>query len=247
MEAAQKYLIQLADTALIQSHRLQETIGRAPELEIEMALANIGLDLLGQCRYLYQTIGKELSMTEDQIAMGRDAWDIYNPLIAEQPNGDFAMTVAKNFYLTTYTHEVYSQLLESTDQNLQAFARKSLKEIKYHREYFNQWVIRLGDGTQISHDRMQSAIDHFWDFTGELFTATSAESQLDQKMFPIDLEQARKIWNQNVNEVMDIATLQIPKGTWSQMGGKEGRHSEHLGFILTELRYMQMAYPDMKW
>ncbi len=247
MNPSTQYLLQLADTAQIQSHRLQETIGHAPELEIEMALANIGLDLLGQCRYLYQRIARETDSQEDTVALGRDSWDMYNVLLAEQPNGDFAQIVAKNFYLSHYTYLLYQQLEKSTDRELQAFAQKSLTEMSYHIEYFDRWVIRLGDGTEHSHQLMQAAISELWDYVGEFSTQVDYEDALDTQIYPIDLADLGRVFGQKISQILDTATLSLPQKEWSQQGGKIGKHSEHLGYILAETRYMQLNYPGMEW
>ncbi len=247
MDASQKYKLQLADTAQIQSHRLQQTVGNAPELEIEMALCNVGLDLLGQCRYLYQMIGEQTKQSEDQIAMGRDEREMYNLLIAELPNEDFAQIVAKNFLLSHYSYLVYQALQKSTSLTLKAIADKSLTELEYHIEYFDNWVIRLGDGTDYSKEKMQSAIDRLWEYTGEFFIPSEYEKDLDKTQYPIDLLAIKKAWNEVVSQTLKTATLQTPEEGWAQTGGKSGVHSEHMAYILTETRYMQSSYPDMQW
>ncbi len=247
MDFNTQYLIHLADTAQIQSHRLQETVGKAPELEIEMALCNIGLDLLGQCRFLYQRIANELNSTEDTVALGRDSWDMKNLLLTEVPNENFAQIVAKNFFLTHFTYLLYQQLRHSSDIQIQAFATKSVKELAYHIEYFDNWIIRLGDGTDFSHDLMQNAIRECWDYIGEFFTPVEYEEKLDANIFPLHLEDISNAFFAKIEKVIEDATLEKPEGKWSQQGGKTGKHSEHLGYILAETRYMQLTYPDMKW
>ncbi len=248
MTAKQKFLLQLADTAFIQSHRLQETVGHAPKLEIEMALCNMGLDLLGQSRFLYQMVAKEIDgATEDSLAFGRDSWDVYNLLLAEMPNEDFDSVVAKNYYLAQFTKLLYKQLAKSTALDLVAFAQKSLKELQYHVEYFSGWVIRLGDGTELSQEKMQKSIDMYWDYIGEFFTPVDYETKLDSMEFPIDFDTLKSEWNQEVKAVLAEAKLTLPEGTWSQQGGKDGQHTEHHGNILAQTQFLQKSYPDMQW
>ena len=248
LQSKHRFLIQLADNSLIQSHRLQETLGKAPELEIDMALGNIGLDLLGQCRFLYSTIASSIgNMSEDTLAFTRDSWDMYNVLLVEQENGNFADIIAKNFYISHYTRLLYSQLSQSSVEDIHAFATKSLKELQYHVEYFDQWVIRLGDGTEESAQKMQDAILRFWDFTSELFEPAEYEFDLDPTEFPIEYNTLRAEWMHEIESVLHEATLQVPTTTWGHRGGKNGVHSEKLGFILGEMQYMQKSYPNMEW
>ncbi len=192
-------------------------------------------------------IGKTTDQSEDQVAMGRDERQMYNLLISELPNGDFAYTVAKNFFLSHCNYLIYKALRSSTDLSLKSIADKNLTELSYHLEYFDQWVIRLGDGTELSHDKMQAAIDELWDYTGEFYTPVDYEQELDKKEFPINLDTIKADWTQSVDAVLSEATLTRPGSDWSQKGGKTGVHTEHMGYILGELRYMQLSYPDLKW
>ncbi len=248
MNPNQKFLIQLADTAFIQSHRLQETVGNMPKLEIEMALCNMGLDLLGQSRFLYQIVAKELDNTnEDTLALQRDSWDIYNLLMAELPNKEFDSIIAKNYFLAQFTLLLYRQVEKSTALEIKSYAQKSLKELQYHLEYFSGWLIRLGDGTEYSHERMQNSVNHYWDYVGEFFTPVDYEANLDADMLPINLKEVEKLWHAEVDSVLAKATLKKPEGKWSQQSGKIGKHTEHHGFILAETQYVQRAYPKMEW
>lgn len=266
------YTLQLADNALIYGHRLSEWCGHGPVLEQDIALTNISLDYLGQARSLYQhaanmfnsldeadkknifssvpleeKINNGLAFTEDDLAYLRDGWDFRNVILAEQPNGDWAMTVARAFFFDTYSYLYHTALQKSKDLQLAAVAEKSLKEVTYHKRWSSEWVIRLGDGTEESHDKIQNAINHLWAYTGEMFTNSAAEQALIEESIAVDNKQLQQAWLQQVTAILEEATLTIPENAWMHDGGKSGRHSEHLGYILTELQFMQRAYPGMEW
>jgi len=260
------FLLQFADNALIIGHRLSEWCGHGPVLEQDIALTNIALDHLGQARNFYQYAaslinelpqearntlftsaafaGKENIFTEDDLAYLRDAWDFKNVLLTERPNVDWAYTIARSFFYDHFNYQIYTLLsLQSTDDNIKAVAQKSLKEVTYHKRWSSEWVIRLGDGTAESHDRIQNAINDLWSFTGELFELISLEDDLD-----LDMKQMKNNWQTEISAILKEATLKIPSlEEWMQSGGKNGVHSEHLGFILAEMQYMQRAYPGMEW
>lgn len=264
-----QYTLQLADNALINGHRLSEWCGHGPVLEQDIALSNIALDHLGAARSLYQYAAQQFNtmdaaaqqdffsspliqqvnadLDEDDMAYLRDAWDFRNALIAEQPNHDWAYTIARSFYLDTFNYFLYKELLQSKDETLAAVAEKSLKEATYHLRWSSEWVIRLGDGTQESHERMQEALNEYWVYTGELMTATAADTAMLEAGIGADLARVKESWMQRVAKVAADATLTLPEDGWMQSGGKEGRHSEHMGFMLAELQFMQRAYPNMEW
>ena len=248
------YTLHLADSSLIMGHRLSEWTGHGPMLEQDIAISNIALDLIGQARNFYQYAAeiinsnneKEKRVTEDDLAYLRDTGDFKNLLITELPNDDWAKTVGKIFFFSTWQFYFYQKLIHSTDRQLSAIAEKALKEVTYHVKWSSEWVIRLGDGTEESHNRMLKAIDELWKYTGELFSSTSYE-QVASDGSGVDISRLREAWMNKVKEVFSEATLTIPGKTLMQTGGKEGKHSEHLGNILPELQYMQRTYPGCDW
>lgn len=245
----QQYLLHLADNALILGHRLSEWCGHGPALEIDMAMTNISLDLIGQARNLYEYAAKleGQGKTEDDLAYLRDAADFRNVLLVEQPNGDFAHTIARHFLYDSYNYYFQQKLCESSDKQLAAIAEKSLKEVAYHLRWTSEWVIRLGDGTSESKERMQTAINDLWSFRGELLTPAPYENEAVAAGYGVDLEGIKKDVETRIFEVLDQATLLRPEDGWMQSGGKIGRHSEHLGFILAEMQFLQRAYPNSAW
>ncbi len=243
------YNLQLADNALIIGHRLSEWIGHAPQLEIEMALANQGLDFIGQARSLYQYAAEVEGKghTEDDLAYHRDVWDFKNILLLELPKGDFAETLARALYYSLFMELFYRELQKSTNSQLAAIAEKSLKEMSYHARYSSEWTIRLGDGTAESQKNMQRGIEEMWPFTGEMFVPAPYEQVLIQAGVAVDVAALHAAWTQRLKEVLEEATLDMPADCWMQEGGKTGRHSEHLGFLLAEMQFMQRAYPGATW
>ncbi|MCB0518377.1 MAG: phenylacetate-CoA oxygenase subunit PaaC [Lewinellaceae bacterium] len=243
------YLLQLGDNALILGHRLGEWCGHAPELEIDMALTNIALDLTGQARSLYQHAAEieGKGRTEDDIAYLRDAWEFKNVLLAEQPNGDFAHTIARQFFYDTFNFFLHRELVGSRDEWLAGFAAKSLKEITYHLRFSSEWVLRLGDGTDTSHEKMQAAVEELWMYTGELKIPSKTDQEMAANGVGPDLNLLKASFDEKVADVLQKANLQMPSTTWMQGGGKDGVHSEHLGFILADMQYLQRAYPGQEW
>ncbi|HEU5164542.1 MAG TPA: 1,2-phenylacetyl-CoA epoxidase subunit PaaC [Chitinophagaceae bacterium] len=243
------YTLHLADNSLILGQRNSEWCGHGPVLEQDIAITNISLDLIGQARNFYQyaaiLIGNDA--TEDSLAYLRKEKEFKNCLLVEQPNGDWAQTTLRQFFFSQYQHLLFEQLQNSKDEQLAAIAEKSLKEVTYHLRWSSEWVIRLGDGTQESNGRMRKAIDELWRYTGELFEAVDFESQGASDGTGVDVSKSKQEWVNKVKEVFSEATLAIPEKTFMQTGGKEGRHTEHLGFILTELQYMQRTYPGCEW
>jgi len=266
------YTLYLADNASVMSHRLGEWCGHGPILEQDIALTNISLDDIGQARSFYQYAAEQVNhipaaektnlfsdmvlnnkiasgeaIDEDDLAYLRDAGDYSNILLVEQPNKDWAYTVARSFFYDTFAHLFYTALLQSKDETLKAIAEKSLKEVNYHMRWSSEWVIRLGDGTAESHDRMQTAINDLWMYTGEMFKMTETDSAMLTTGIGVDLQTLKQPWHEHISAMLKEATLNMPADTWMQEGGKEGRHSEHLGYILAEMQFVQRTYPGLEW
>jgi ring-1,2-phenylacetyl-CoA epoxidase subunit PaaC len=243
------YTLRRADDALILGHRLSEWCGHAPMLEEDMALANIGLDLIGQARSLYGYVAELRAdgSDEDQLAYLRDAPAYRNLLLAELPKGDFAQTLLRQFLFSAFADPFWRATLASGDPTLAAIAGKSEKESAYHLRHTAEWVIRLGDGTEESHARAQEALDLLWPYTGEMFEADAAERELMAAGLAADPEPLREVWSRTVDQVLREATLTRPVGGWMQSGGRHGRHSEHLGHLLAEMQVLQRSYPGAKW
>jgi ring-1,2-phenylacetyl-CoA epoxidase subunit PaaC len=242
------YTLRRADDALILGHRLSEWCGHAPMLEEDMALANMGLDLLGQARELYSYAAKVEGSgnDEDRFAYLRDVRQYRNLLLLEQPNGDFARTMVRQFFYAAFADLYWRAMMKSSDATLAAIAAKSEKESAYHLRHSSEWMVRLGDGTEESHARVQVAIDDLWAFTGEMFGADSERALIDAGI-AIDAATLRAQWLKTVLSVVDEATLVLPKSDWMQQGGRSGRHSEHLGHLLSELQSMQRTFPGVTW
>jgi ring-1,2-phenylacetyl-CoA epoxidase subunit PaaC len=256
MDTLYNYTLHLADNALILAQRNSEWCGHGPILEQDIAITNISLDLIGQSRSLYQyaaeLINASDSTSEDTLAYLRDVREFKNCLLVEQPNGDWAQTILRQFFFSTYQFLLYQQLQRSNDAMLAAIAEKSLKEVTYHVRWSSECVILLGDGTAESHQRLENALDELWMFTGELFVPAVYELEAVTAGFGVDTSLLKAAWEERINEVFAAATLPDVKangreGAWMQMGGKEGVHTEHLGYILAELQYMQRAYPGAEW
>lgn len=248
-QALVDYLLYLADNALIAGHRNSEWCGHGPVLEQDIAITNISLDLLGQARNFYQYAAalKGDGSTEDSLAYLRDVRDFKNCLLVEQPNGDWAKTMLRQFFLSVFQYYAYTSMQESADRQVAAIAAKSLMEVTYHRRWSSEWVIRLGDGTDESHQRMLHALDELWMYTGELFMPASFEIETQASRAGIDVTAIRPQWEQEVKQIFTLATLPYPTERFMHYGGKEGRHSEHLGYILAELQFLQRAYPNSEW
>lgn len=248
--ANQDYILHLADTNLILAQRICEWCGHGPILEQDIALSNIGLDLLGQTRSLYQYAAQTLAdgRSEDDLAFLRSEREFKNLLLVEQPNGDFGYTVMRQFLYETYQLLLLDFLQNGKDKQLAAIAEKSLIETKYHYKWSAEWVIRLGDGTDESHSRIQQSLNDVWTFTGEMFIPTDYENNLIVEGFLPDYETLKSDWIKKVKSVLDEATLTMPDNTmWMQTGGKKGVHSEYLGYILPEMQYLQRQYPGQTW
>lgn len=244
-----EYVLRMGDNSLILGQRLSEWCGHGPVLEQDIAITNIALDLIGQARSLLDHAGKieGKERSEDDLAFLRDAWDFRNVLLVEQPNGDWAHTIVRQFLFDVYHYFFYDSITQSSDEQLAAIAKKSLKEITYHLRFSSEWMIRLGDGTELSHEKMQTALDTLWPYHGELFEMNEVDEFMIESGVGADLKQLKPHYEERVAAVLREATLQAPEGEWMQSGGKEGRHTEHLGYILAELQFLQRAYPGAKW
>ena len=248
-EAHRAYLLRHADSALVLGQRLSEWCGHAPELEEDLALANIALDLIGQARLLLSYAGEKYDppRSENELAFLRDGTDFHNVLLVEQPNDDFGVTIARQFLFDAWQIELMRGLMASSDRRLAEIAAKSIKEVSYHLRHSTQWLLRLGDGTQESHQRVQDAVDNLWRFTGELFSMDELDERAVAAGIGVDLNTLREPWQARVAEVLETATLTLPVNDWMASGGKQGEHSEHLGYVLAEMQFMQRAYPGAQW
>lgn len=244
-----EYIIRLGDDSLILGHRLSEWCGHGPVLEQDIAMTNIALDLVGQARSFLQYAGEVegKGRDEDDLAYLRREQEYKNVLLVERPNIDFAYTVVRQLFFSTYSYFFYQKLKNSTDSQLAAIAEKSLKEVTYHLRWSSEWTIRLGDGTAVSHEKIQTALDDLWEWSGELFEMNKVDDEMIKQGIGVDLKQVKELWDKRIDAVLTEATLTKPTSTWMQKGGRQGRHTEHLGFILTELQFLQRAYPGAKW
>lgn len=255
------YILHFADNSLILGQRNSEWCGHGPILEQDIAITNISLDLIGQARSFYQYAAQLINesqrsqvsqvfplqedlegASEDSLAYLRTEREFKNCLLVEQPNGDWAQTMLRQFLFSCYQYYLCQYLQNNADTTIAAIAEKALKEVSYHLRWSSEWVIRLGDGTEESHQRMINAIDELWRYTGELFIAAPYEKESD-----IDIASVKDKWSEKVKAVFDEATLTVPGNVFMQTGGKTGTHTEHLGFILSDLQYMQRAYPGCEW
>ena len=240
----------LGDTALVLGHRLSEWSSKAPTLEEDIALSNIGLDLLGRARSLLTHAGEVegAGRDEDALAYLRDAGAYRNLLLVEQPNGDFAATMLRQFLHDAWAVELWAALTASRDETIAGVAAKAVKESAYHVEHSASWVIRLGDGTDESHRRMRAALDGLWMFTGELLADTDVDRALAADGVTVLPSSLAAPWRERVSAVLTEATLPVPPfDAWMQSGGRSGRHTEHLGYLLAELQFLQRAYPGATW
>jgi ring-1,2-phenylacetyl-CoA epoxidase subunit PaaC len=240
------YTLRLGDDALISAQRTAEWIAAAPQLEEDVALGNIGLDQLGQARSLLQYAGalEGAGRSEDDLAYFRDERDFLNLQLCELPNGDFAHAMARLLYFATYQHLLYDELQTSADETLSGVAGKAVKEVAYHVDHATQWVLRLGDGTDESHRRMQTALDSVWPYTAEMFESDELVRRLAVAVDPSTLQDE---WTRRVMEVIDESTCSRPEASYQHSGGRQGRHTEHLGYLLAELQHVARSHPGATW
>ena len=244
-----EYLLMLGDNSMILGHRLSELCGHGPNLETDIALTNISLDLFGQVRNYFQYAAqiKGNDVTEDTIAFLRKDREYRHVLLVEQPNEDFAHVIVRQFLFDSYHLPLLEQLVSSADNTIASVARKSIKEVTYHLRFSSEWVKRLGDGTEESHQRAQKALDHLYPFIFELYQETDVEKEVKQNGVGADLSKVEAKSRDTISNVLTEATLALPDTPPRVAKGKTGIHSEHLGYILSDLQYMQRAYPDMQW
>ncbi|HEY2864391.1 MAG TPA: 1,2-phenylacetyl-CoA epoxidase subunit PaaC [Casimicrobiaceae bacterium] len=252
-----EYLLRLADSDLILAQRLGEWVGHGPVLEEDIATTNVGLDLLGQSRLWYAYAGEVEARfagsgrSEDELAFLRDAGEFRNLLLVEQPNGNYADTMARQFYFDAWHELLLAALATSADARMADIAAKALKEVRYHAERSADWIIRLGDGTDESHVKMQAAVDAFWMYTGEMFEADAIDVELIDTGVACDIRTLATPWRRRIDAVFGEATLDVPQAEWMQgaggRGGRQGVHTEHIGPMLAQMQWLQRAYPGAQW
>jgi ring-1,2-phenylacetyl-CoA epoxidase subunit PaaC len=250
MDNKVNYLLRLGDNAMVLSQRLCELCGKGPALEEDMALSNVSLDLLGQTRMWY-TYAAELEgagRDEDKLAYLRDAHDYKNVLLVEQPNGNYAHTLVRQFFFDTWHYFLIGALTRSSDPRIAEIAEKSLKEVTYHLRRSGDLMVRLGDGTDVSHQFTQTAVDELWMYTGEVFNYDAVDEAMVAEGVAPPAAMLREQWLSHVSDILGEATLAMPAAdAWMQKGGKQGRHTEHLGYLLAEMQFLQRAYPGSEW
>ena len=245
-----EYLLRLGDNALILSQQLSQLCGKGPALEEDMALTNVALDLLGQTRMWYEYAAEleGAGRDEDKLAYHRDAHDFRNCLLLEQPNGNYADTMMRQFYFDTWHYFLIRGLTAASDTRITAIAEKSLKEVTYHLRRSGDLIVRLGDGTDVSHAKTQQAADELWMYSGEVFAYDAVDEAMAAEGIAPPAAELRAQWLEHVAEIFAEATLTMPPAdAWMQKGGKQGRHTEHLGYILGEMQFLQRAYPGAQW
>ena len=244
-----KYVLALGDDALILGQRLSQWAYKGPFLEEDIALSNISLDMFGRANLLleYAATLKGNSATSDELAFKRNEREFSNHIICDQPNGNFADTMVRQFFLDAFYKLFLQKLTKSKDEQLSAIAQKSIKETTYHLRHSSKWIIRLGDGTVESHAKVQSAIDNLWMFTNELFEMNEIDNEMLEQKIGVDCSKLKIEWDKIINEVLSEATLNRPEDANMPTGGRQGIHTEHLGHLLSDMQYLQRAYPDATW
>jgi ring-1,2-phenylacetyl-CoA epoxidase subunit PaaC len=244
-----RYVLRLGDLSLVLGQRLGEWVGHSPAIEEDLGLANIALDLIGQARLLLGYAGEieDLGRSEDDIAFLREQGEYFNPTLVEQPNGDFGQTIVRQVLVDAFQLELYERLTTSGDERLAAVAAKAVKETRYHLRYSAGWLVRLGDGTQESRARVQSALERLWPYTAELFVEDDLDRAMTQRGVAPQLADVRAAWASRIEPLLAEATLDRPADRPYSWLGKHGQHSEHLGYMLAEMQYLQRTYPGARW
>jgi len=244
-----KYVLRLGDNALVHGQRLIELVAHGPELEEELANANFSLDYLGQARMFYTYAGalEGEGRTEDEFAMLRPEHEYENLLLVEQPNGHFGDTVVRSVLFESFYLLQLEALAQCDDAGLAEIAARAIKEIRYHLRFNSQWLVRLGDGTEESHHRVQISLNELWKFSGELYAADDVDKIVQDKFQGPDLAELQLDWRKNVAAIVAEATLQLPEDQWMEISGREGRHSEHFGYLIAEMQSMQRSMPGLNW
>jgi ring-1,2-phenylacetyl-CoA epoxidase subunit PaaC len=243
------YACRLGDDSLVLGQRLSEWCGHAPMLEVDLSLANVGLDLIGQATLFLELAGQAEGngRSADDLAFLRDVLDFKNCLLVEQPNGDFAQTMARQFLFSNYQELLFHELQRSTNVTIAAIAAKAVKEVAYHTRLANEWMVRLGDGTEESRTRVAAGLDWMWRFADELFEVDAATEPLIANGVACDVRALKPEWDSRIAKVLAEVTLELPRARRATRGGRIGHHSEHLGHLLTEMQFLQRAYPGSKW
>ena len=244
-----RYVLRLGDLSLVLGQRLGEWVGHSPALEEDLGLANMALDLIGQARLLLAYAGEieGRGRDEDKLAFLREHGEYLNPTLAEQPNGDFGRTIVRQVLIDAFQLELYEGLTASSDERLAAIAAKAVKETRYHLRYSGGWLVRLGDGTPESHARTCAALEHLWSYTTELFAEDEVDRAMADRGIAPRLADVQKAWNTRIDALLAEATLERPANRPYTWFGKQGAHSEHLGYMLVEMQYMQRTYPGARW
>jgi len=248
MEDLEKYILRIADTSLILGQRLSEWCSNGPTLEEDIALSNISLDLFGQANGLLEYVSKLNGVkSADEIAFKRDERQFYNLQICEQDNGHFGDTIIRQFLCDSYFKLFYLSLVDSKDETLSAIANKSLKEVEYHLRHSSNWVIRLGDGTKESNDKIQQSLNQIWKYTGEFFEMDELDNKMLEKNIGVDNINLKAKWDIIINKTLNQAKLSRPEDGYMMSGSKKGLHTEFLGKLLAQMQYLPRAYPNAKW
>jgi ring-1,2-phenylacetyl-CoA epoxidase subunit PaaC len=244
-----EWLCRMGDTTLILGQRLSEWCGHGPALEEDIALTNTALDLIGHTQLWLGLAGEveNEGRSADQLAFLRDALKFRNVLLVEVPNGDMGVTTMRQFLFDAFHYELLQRLTESTSPRVAEIAAKALKEVSYHVERSTDLVVRLGDGTPESHDRMQQALDILWSYTGDMFVSDGVDATMAEAGIAPSPDTLREAWLARVEDVLDEATLNVPDNAFVHTGGKTGKHTEHLGYILSDMQFLQRAYPGASW
>lgn len=248
-DALFRYVLRLGDNALILGQRLTEVMAKGPELEEELANANFALDYIGQARLYYDYAAEleDAGHDQDHFAFRRDSHEFQNLLLVEQPNGHFGDIVARQFLFESFYLLQLEALSACNDAHLAAIAAKAVKEIRYHLRHISGWIVRLGDGTELSHARISESIERLWRYSGEAFAGDAVDAMVREHFDGPDLDVLRKQWQAQVGEVLKTATIPLPDDGWMDGGGRAGRHTEHFGYLLAEMQFLQRAYPDARW